>query len=82
MITLENITKKYYNKEETITALNNINIKIDSDGLVFLLGESGSGKTSLLNILGLLDAPDSGTITINNKIIQLEEYDYYRNIKI
>lgn len=82
MITLENITKKYYNKEETITALNNINIKIDSDGLVFLLGESGSGKTSLLNILGLLDAPDSGTITINNKIIQLEEYDYYRNIII
>lgn len=56
MIRLENIQKKINNT----TILENINLYIQKGEFVAIIGQSGSGKTSLLNIIGTLDEPSSG----------------------
>ena len=48
---LSHISKTYYNKNNTVKALRDINIEFDSTGLVVILGPSGCGKTTLLNII-------------------------------
>ena len=60
MLELKNIRKKY--KERVI--LDDINLKLPNSGMVFLLGDSGVGKTSLLNIIGMLDTDFSGQVLI------------------
>jgi putative ABC transport system ATP-binding protein len=58
LIKLQNITKHY--SESSEPALRGIDLHIGKGEFVALMGESGSGKTSLLNILGLIDQPSSG----------------------
>ena len=50
-----------------ITLFDNFNLKIKEGELVALVGPSGSGKSSLLHLLALLDEPSKGKIIINNK---------------
>ncbi len=56
-IELKNISKTYNQQE---SALNQVNLNITTGEFIALTGESGAGKTSLLNILGLVDQPSSG----------------------
>ena len=51
----------------SITLFNNLNIKIKEGELVALVGPSGSGKSSLLHLLALLDEPSKGKIIINKR---------------
>ena len=68
MIELKNITKKYeVNKNNTITALNEINLKIDEGELVVLKGASGSGKSSILSLIAALSKPTSGEVVVDSK---------------
>jgi len=60
MIKLENICKAYELSGEKITALDNINLEIKEGEFVSIIGKSGSGKSTMLNILGMLDKWDSG----------------------
>ena len=48
---LESINKTYHNHNEDIQALNNINLYIQKKGMIFIVGQSGCGKTSLLHII-------------------------------
>ncbi|MBQ9834191.1 MAG: ATP-binding cassette domain-containing protein [Bacilli bacterium] len=78
MIELKNISKYY---KETI-ALKNINIKFPKKGFIAILGHSGCGKTTLLNIIGGLTKPSSGNIILankNTKNFKEKEWDSYRN---
>ncbi len=61
--------KKYYNrfKRNQITAIDNTTLTFGDSGLVAILGNSGCGKTTLLNMIGGLDRPDSGRIYVNGK---------------
>lgn len=66
----------------SIMAINNLTLDLPPKGLIFILGKSGCGKTTLLNLLGGLDKPDSGGIIIEGKDIgsaQNFELNYYRN---
>ena len=60
-----NLKKTYKHLDGNITLFNNLNIKINHGELVALVGPSGSGKSSFLHILALLDDPTNGEIKIN-----------------
>lgn len=74
MITIKNLNK-YYNKgkKNEQHVLNDISLELGETGLVCILGESGSGKTTLLNTLGGIDTFSSGSIAIDDTVV--EKYD-------
>ena len=86
MIELKNITKTYCSKSNTkICALNDISLIFPQKGLFFIVGKSGCGKTTLLNIIGGLDAPTSGEIYFKKEKIDLNNpsiADNYRKQSI
>ena len=68
-ITLENVSKIYKTQKVTTNALKNINLKIEEGEFVTIIGDSGSGKTTILNLIGALDRPTNGNILVDNKNI-------------
>ena len=62
-----NLKKTYKHINGNITLFNNLNLKIKHGDLIALVGPSGSGKSSLLHLLALLDEPSGGKILINSK---------------
>ena len=67
LLEITNLKKSYNHTKGSITLFDNFNIKIKKGELVALVGPSGSGKSSLLHLLALLDEPSKGKITINKK---------------
>ena len=61
---MKNVYKVYTLGETTTLALNGIDLKIDRGELVIIFGPSGAGKTTLLNMIGGLDIPTSGAVTV------------------
>jgi len=59
------IGKTYQRGREKVCALNGVDLKIEPGEFVSIVGPSGAGKTVLMNILGCLDTPSSGTLTID-----------------
>ncbi|SCJ37889.1 Lipoprotein-releasing system ATP-binding protein LolD [uncultured Clostridium sp.] len=66
VLELKNIEKTYGDKIKT-KVLHNINLKINRGEFVAIIGQSGSGKSTMLNLMGTLDSPSSGEIYINNQ---------------
>lgn len=66
IIKLNEISKVYQTKEIETTALDNINLSVDSGEFVSVMGPSGCGKSTLLNIIGLLDRPTAGTVELHD----------------
>ena len=66
LIETVNLKKTYQHFNGNITLFNNLNLKIKQGDLVALVGPSGSGKSSLLHLLALLDEPTKGDIKIND----------------
>ena len=66
LIETVDLKKTYKHFNGNITLFNNLNLKIKRGELVALVGPSGSGKSSLLHLLALLDEPTKGDIKINN----------------
>ena len=65
LIETVNLNKTYKHLNGNITLFNNLNLKVKKGDLVALVGPSGSGKSSLLHLLALLDEPTKGDIKIN-----------------
>ncbi|MEG1710596.1 MAG: ATP-binding cassette domain-containing protein [Clostridia bacterium] len=82
MLKLANINKVYETGDIKVHALNNINLEFRRNEFVAVLGASGCGKTTLLNIIGGLDRYTSGDLVINGKSTKEfadDEWDAYRN---
>ncbi|MBR4225124.1 MAG: ABC transporter ATP-binding protein/permease [Oscillospiraceae bacterium] len=85
MLELRNIVKKYGSGENEVTALRGISISFRQNEFVAILGHSGCGKTTLLNIIGGLDKYTSGDLIINGrstKEYKDKDWDAYRNHSI
>ncbi len=68
VIQLDNITKVYKVGEETIRALDGVNLEVGPNEYVAVMGTSGSGKSTLMNILGCLDRPTAGTYLLDGRL--------------
>lgn len=65
IIQLASVAKRYGTGPVTVTALEGVDLEVDSGEFVVVLGPSGSGKTTLLNIIGALDTPSEGSVVVN-----------------
>lgn len=82
MLEIRNIVKDYETGSETVHALKGVSIAFRESELVSILGQSGCGKTTLLNIIGGLDQYTSGDLIINGqstKQYKSADWDVYRN---
>ncbi len=85
MLSLRNITKNYRMGDTTVEALRGVSVDFRSNEFVAVLGQSGCGKTTLLNIIGGLDRYTDGDLIINGvstKKYRDRDWDTYRNHKI
>ena len=81
MIEIKNINKSY----GALQVLNNVSVKINDGEVVTVVGPSGAGKTTLLQIVGTLDAPDSGQVLYDGKdVIAMKDRElaHFRNQNI
>ncbi|MEG1073312.1 MAG: ABC transporter ATP-binding protein, partial [Oscillospiraceae bacterium] len=82
-IALKDIVKRYQMGEVTITAVEDISFEIAQGEFCVIVGPSGAGKTTVLNILGGMDTADEGTISVDDQIVsgytkkQLTSYRRY-----
>ncbi len=85
MLQLKNIVKKYASGDTEVEALKGVSLTFRSSEFVSILGQSGCGKTTLLNIIGGLDQYTSGDLVINGKSTKQfkdRDWDAYRNHSI
>ena len=85
LIETSNLKKSFEHMKNSITLFDNFNIKIKEGELVALVGPSGSGKSSLLHLLALLEDPSNGKISINNhdtKLLSNDQKDELRRKNI
>ena len=82
MLQLKRITKDYLSGDNEVKALKGIDLEFRESEFVSILGQSGCGKTTLLNIIGGLDRYTSGDLVINGKSTKEfkdKDWDTYRN---
>ncbi len=85
MLTLKQIVKNYTTGDETVQALKGVDISFRSSEFVAILGHSGCGKTTMLNIIGGLDKYSSGDLIISGRSTKEftdHDWDTYRNHRV
>ena len=75
MLCLESITKRFADGQRALTVLDGLSLQVEEGEFIAITGESGVGKTTLLNILGTLVSPDEGRYLIRGKEIDTSEME-------
>ena len=70
MIELKNVTRRYQQGENAVLALDDVSLRIEPEEFVAVTGESGSGKSTFLHLIGGLDKPDAGEVLVNGLALQ------------
>ena len=65
LIEINDVTKRYHKGEETITPLDGVTLQIEAGEFLSLMGASGTGKSTLLNLIASIDRPDRGSIVVD-----------------
>ena len=72
LVEIHNVTKQFHKGGETITPLDNVSLSLETGDFLSLMGSSGTGKSTLLNLIAGIDRPDEGTIVVSGtEITQL-----------
>jgi len=85
LIEVKNVIKTYATGEAAFNALNNVSLSIEKGEFVAIMGTSGSGKSTFMNMLGTLDKPNSGSYYldgINVLNLDSESLSEIRNVKL
>ena len=85
MIDLKDVYKIYETGDTTVHALDGISLHIDEGEFVAIVGQSGSGKSTCMNIIGCLDIPTTGRYTLDGidvGSLSDDELSYIRNFKL
>ncbi len=85
MIEVRQLLKKYTVGEETISAVDHVNLTVAKGNNIAIIGHSGSGKSTLLSLIGGLATPDSGSVAIGGTVLSSisdQELSKLRNQKI
>jgi putative ABC transport system ATP-binding protein len=85
MIEVKNLYRTYKMGKEELTVLNDVSLKIEKGEFVAIVGPSGSGKFTLMNMIGALDTPTKGSIIIDGEDISKYKDSHmskFRNEKI
>jgi len=85
LISLIDISKHYEMGDQTVKALDSVTVHIAENDYLAFIGSSGSGKSTMLNILGCLDRPSTGTYHLNGKDVDSlteNELSEIRNLEI
>lgn len=77
ILELRDVSKIY----ESVNALSNINLKVKKGDWIAIMGSSGSGKTTMMNIIGCMDRPSNGQVLINGVDISKESQKNLTNIR-
>ena len=77
ILELRDVSKIY----EAVNALSNINLKVKKGDWIAIMGSSGSGKTTMMNIIGCMDRPSNGQVLINGVDISKENQKNLTNIR-
>jgi putative ABC transport system ATP-binding protein len=64
LVVLQNVSKSFTKGDQTITPLDDVSLEIEAGDFVSLMGPSGTGKSTLLNLVSGIDRPDSGSIVV------------------
>ena len=67
LLRLEHLKKQYSQNELSVMALDDINLSVKEGEFLSIMGTSGSGKSTMLNILGCLDSPTSGAYYLDGQ---------------
>ena len=81
IIQTKNLRKSYVTGTQSVDAIKGINLDIEKNEFISIMGPSGSGKTALMNIIGCLDTPSSGTYFLNDKLVNELSDDELANIR-
>jgi len=85
LIELKNIVKTYWAGEDSFNALDDVSLSVEKGEFVAIMGASGSGKSTCMNILGTLDKPNSGSYFLDGKDVlslSTDELSKIRNLKL
>ena len=75
------ICKSYTNGNHQLPVLENFSLSVEKNDIITIMGQSGSGKSTALNILGTLDKPDSGSLEINGSQVNYLDEMYLSEIR-
>ena len=81
LIRMESLCRFYEMGDQTVKALDNIDLSFNRNEYVAIMGPSGSGKSTLMNIIGCLDTPSSGTYELNGQSVSGMDDDELARIR-
>lgn len=81
LISVSNLTKTYNTAAGDVVALNNVSLKIPRGEFLSVIGESGSGKSTFMNLIGCLDIPTHGEYRLNGQLINEMSFNRLSEIR-
>lgn len=84
-IEIEGLNKEYSGEGETVHVLNDVNIQVSEGSIISVEGASGTGKSTLLNIIGTIDKPTSGIVRLLGKdtnLMTAREKEIFRSVAL